>query len=91
MRDELTGLLEIFHKIEEAGGKATLSITTSMGLTRTMLEIVSPTAQLLQLLHPRHQLRATRQLAVDAAATVAQLQEPAVTSRQLPVRLPWLR
>ena len=43
MRDELTGLLEIFHKVEEAGGKATLSITTSMGLTKTMLEIVSPT------------------------------------------------
>ena len=43
MRDELTGLLEIFHKVEETGGKATLSITTSMGLTKTKLEIVSPT------------------------------------------------
>ena len=43
MGDELTGLLEIFHKVEETGGKATLSITTSMGLTKTKLEIVSPT------------------------------------------------
>ena len=43
MRDELTGLLEIFHKVEEMGGKATLSITTSMGLTKTKLEIVTPT------------------------------------------------
>ena len=42
MGDELTGLLEIFHKVEQAGGKATLSITTSMGVTKTKLEIVSP-------------------------------------------------
>ena len=43
MGDELTRLIEIFHKIEEAGGNATLSITTSMGVTKTKLEIVSPT------------------------------------------------
>ena len=43
MRDELTGLLEIFYKVEEAGGKATLSITTFMGVTNTKLDIVSPT------------------------------------------------
>ena len=43
MRDELAGLLEIFHKVEEAGGKATISITTSLGVTKTKLEIVSPT------------------------------------------------
>ena len=43
MKDELTGLLEIFHKVEESGGKATLFFTTSMGLTITKLEIVSPT------------------------------------------------
>ena len=42
MRDELAGLLEIFHKVEEAGGKATISITTSLGVTKTKLEIVSP-------------------------------------------------
>ena len=41
MRDELAGLLEIFHKVEEAGGKATISITTSLGVTKTKLEIVS--------------------------------------------------
>ena len=40
---------------------------------------------------PRHQLRETRQLVVDAAAIVAQLREPAATSGQLPARLLWLR
>ncbi len=43
MREELAELLEIFHKVEEAGGKATISITTSLGVTKTKLEIVSPT------------------------------------------------
>ena len=39
-----------------------------------------------QLLQPRHQLQAIRQLVV-AAVTVAQLQEPAATSGQLPARI----
>ena len=34
-----------------------------------------------QLLQPRHQLRVTRQLVVDAAVTVAQQREPVATSR----------
>ena len=35
MGDELTRLIEIFHKIEEAGGQATLTVTTQGGKTKT--------------------------------------------------------
>ena len=44
MGDELTRLIEIFHKIEEAGGQATLtlSVTTQGGKTKTKLETESP-------------------------------------------------
>ena len=39
MGDELTLLLEVFHKIEKAGGQATLSIATGGGKTKMKLEI----------------------------------------------------
>ena len=39
MGDELTLLLEVFHKIEKAGGQATLSIATVGGKTKMKLEI----------------------------------------------------
>ena len=39
MGDELTILLEAFHKIEKAGGQATLSLSTSSGKTKVKLEI----------------------------------------------------
>ena len=42
MGDELTSLLAIFKKVEESGGKATLSVTTKSGVTKTKLELVSP-------------------------------------------------
>ena len=38
MGDELTILLEAFHKIEKAGGQATLSLSTSSGKTKVKLE-----------------------------------------------------
>ena len=41
MGDELSGLLEIFTKVKEAGGQATLTATTSEGKTKLKLEIVS--------------------------------------------------
>ena len=37
MGDELTILLEAFHKIEKAGGQATLSLSTSSGKTKVKL------------------------------------------------------
>ena len=42
MGDELTRLIEIFHKIEEAGGQATLTVTTQGGKTKTTFETESP-------------------------------------------------
>ena len=44
MGDELTCLLAIFHKIEETGGQATLSVATNSGKTKIKFELVlSPT------------------------------------------------
>ena len=42
MRDELTSLLAVFHKVRESGGQATLSAVTNNGKTKIKLEIVSP-------------------------------------------------
>ena len=39
MGDEHTLLLEVFHKIEKAGGQATLSVATIGGKTKLKLEI----------------------------------------------------
>ena len=56
MGDELTLLLEVFHKIEKAGGQATLSVATVGGKTKVKLEIATnpapPTGSTL-LQHPR--------------------------------------
>ena len=41
MGDELTSLLEIFHKIEKAGGQANLSVSTVGGKTKLKLEIAT--------------------------------------------------
>ena len=41
MGDELTLLLEVFHKIEKAGGQASLSVTTVGGNTKMKLEIAT--------------------------------------------------
>ena len=41
MGDELTSLLAIFHKIEETGGQATLSVATNSGKTKIKFELVS--------------------------------------------------
>ena len=38
----MTRLIEIFHKIEEAGGQATLTVTTQGGKTKTTFETESP-------------------------------------------------
>ena len=44
MGDELTLLLEVFHKIEKAGGQANLSVSTSGGKTKLKLEIATTPA-----------------------------------------------
>ena len=41
MGDELTLLLEVFNKIEKAGGQATLSVATVGGKTKVKLEIAA--------------------------------------------------
>ena len=41
MGDELTLLLEVFHKIEKTGGQATLSVSTAGGKTKVKLEIAA--------------------------------------------------
>ena len=40
----MSGLVEIFKKVKEAGGQATLTATTNEGKTKIKLEIVSPSA-----------------------------------------------
>ena len=42
MGDELSGLIEIFTKVKEAGEQATLTSATHEGKTNIKLEIVSP-------------------------------------------------
>ena len=44
MGDEPTLLLEVFHKIEKAGGQATLSVSTADGKTKVKLEIATTPA-----------------------------------------------
>ena len=44
MGDELTLLLEVFNKIEKAGGQATLSVATVGGKTKVKLEIATTPA-----------------------------------------------
>ena len=44
MGDELSLLLEIFNKIEKAGGQATLSVATDGGKTKVKLEIATTPA-----------------------------------------------
>ena len=44
MGDELSLLLEIFNKIEKAGGQATLSVATDGGKTKGKLEITTTPA-----------------------------------------------
>ena len=44
MGDELTRLLEVFHKIKKAGGQATLSVASAGGKTKIKLEIVTTAA-----------------------------------------------
>ena len=44
MGDELTLLLEVFHKIEKVGGQATLSVSTAGGKTKVKLEIATTAA-----------------------------------------------
>ena len=43
MRDEVLSLLELFFKIEERGGQATLAVTTDSGKTKIKFEVASPT------------------------------------------------
>ena len=42
MRDEVLSLLELFFKIEERGGQATLAVTTDSGKTKIKFEVASP-------------------------------------------------
>ena len=44
MEDELTLLMEVFHKIEKAGGQATLSVSTAGGKTKVKLEVATTPA-----------------------------------------------
>ena len=44
MEDELTLLMEVFHKIEKAGGQATLFVSTAGGKTKVKLEVATTPA-----------------------------------------------
>ena len=91
MGDELTLLLEVFHKIEKAGGQATLSVATVGGKTKMKLEIgttptessstSSPTGRRHRRRGPRaracrNQRAAAHQDALAEAATSAPLEDP---------------
>ena len=86
MGDELTLLLEVFHKIEKAGGQATLSVATVGGKTKVKLEIATnpapptgstPTSSLTGRRHRRRSARARARRNQRAAAHQAALAEAA--------------
>ena len=90
MGDELTILLEAFHKIEKAGGQATLSLSTSSGKTKVKLETsttaappsVSPSQPASSTTGRRHRRRGARARArrnLRAAAHQASLGEAATS------------
>ena len=84
MGDELTLLLEVFNKIEKAGGQATLSVATVGGKTKVKFEIATtpaPPASTSTTRRPRRrsaQARARRNQ--RAAAHQAALAEAAATA-----------
>jgi len=90
MGDELTILLEAFHKIEKAGGQATLSLSTSSGKTKVKLGTsttaappsVSPSQPASSTPGRRHRRRGARARArrnLRAAAHQASLAEAATS------------
>lgn len=88
MGDELTILLEAFHKKEKAGGQATLSVSTSCGKTKVKLVTsttaappsVSPsTSSTPGRLHRRRSARARARRNLRAAAHQASLAEAATS------------
>ena len=88
MGDELTILLEAFHKIEKAGGQATLSVSTSCGKTKVKLVTsttaappsVSPsTSSTPGRRHRRRSARARARRNLRAAAHQASLAEAATS------------
>ena len=88
MGDELTLLLEVFHKIEKAGGQATLSVATVGGKTKVKLEIATnpapptgstPTSSLTGRRHRRRSARARARRNQRAAAHQAALAEAATS------------
>ena len=84
MGDELTILLEAFHRIEKAGGQATLSLSTSSGKTKVKLEIPTTAAP------PSASPSTSWHLGVATAAVVLE-QGPAAICGLLPTRLPLVR
>ena len=89
MGDELTLLLEVFHKIEKAGGQATLSASTAGGKSKFKLEVatsaappsVSPsTSSTSGRRHRRRGARARARRNQRAAAHQASLAEAATTT-----------
>ena len=89
MGDELTLLLEVFHKIEKAGGQATLSASTAFGKSKFKLEVatsaappsVSPsTSSTSGRRHRRRGARARARRNQRAAAHQASLAEAATTT-----------
>ena len=86
MGDELTLFLEVFSKIEKAGGQATLSVATVGGKTKVKLEIATnpapptgstPTSSLTGRRHRRRSARARARRNQRAAAHQAALAEAA--------------
>ena len=97
MGDELTLLLEVFHKIEKAGGQATLPLATSGGKTKVKLEIVttsappnvsSSTSSTPERRHRRRGARARARRNQRAAVHQASLAEAASSVPLVPPRHP---
>ena len=93
MGDELSGLLEIFTKVKEAGGQATLTAPNHEGKTKIKLEIVPPTASASPTLQPvpgqarrRHRGAAARarqrQRAADHQGTTLSVPAPVLATRK---------
>ena len=86
MKAEVQKILKLYEELEAAGETATLTFSTSGDKSIVKLQLQPPS-----LLTSSSQLLLQHQFLASVAAIVAQEQELAEISGQLPTQLPWLR
>ena len=88
MKAEVQKILKLYEELEAAGETATLTFSTSGDKSIVKLQLQPPS---LLTSSPSSQLLLQHQFLASVAAIVAQEQELAEISGQLPTQLPWLR